>query len=137
MVCCANVRNFALENFLFSNVRVKCERLCKVRKNFFNGFAKLKETFFEHCPRVLICARGKNNSTNAINKRRQEFVLKTCIRHDNRANLSDALRVTSCYGNVVLIVNASIIANSVQNILSVIHECCNVRFSRHNFFSFT
>ena len=49
-----HVRDFTLKEFFFRNRRVILERSRHSYEHFFNRFAKVKEAFLKHCPRVRV-----------------------------------------------------------------------------------
>ena len=131
MKCGLHVRDFTLKEFFFRNRRVILERSRHGHKHFFNRFAKVKESFLEHRPRVGIRLRSNNDFTDTVYERGQELILERGHVHDNCANFTNAVCIRGHNRNIVTVVDRRRIADCVQYVCGTVCKGSYFRLSCH------
>ena len=125
------VRDFTLKEFLFRDCRVILERSRHSYENFFNRFAKVKEAFLEHCPRVRVGLRSDNDFTDTVHERGQELILKRGHVHDDCADFTDAVCVRGHNRDIVTVIYRRRISDCIQNVCGTVCKCSYFRLSCH------
>ena len=125
------IRNFTLCKFRFSNLRVKLMCVSNVYENLFNSFAIVKHTFFEHCPWIAVHLGCHNNTTNAVYKSMQEFILQVRTVHDRSPDCANHLSICGSYRNICLVIDGRCVSDCIQNVNRAVCKRPYMWFCRH------
>nr|DAX06001.1 MAG TPA: hypothetical protein [Caudoviricetes sp.] len=128
----AHIGHDTLENFLLGNLRVELLNLCNIDEDFLNGLTVFKNAFLEERNGVRVHLRREHNAADAVNQSVQEFVLERRVIHDNCTNRANGFNVVYVsFGDIIAIIDRSVIADNIQNVRCGRGERPNLRLNRH------
>ena len=112
-----NIRNCTLQFPRFSFFRRELPSFRNLYEHFFNCFTELKITLLQFCICVIENSRFNTNTSNTIDKGREELVCEVRITIENLSNLGNISYIRD-FRNGTLIFHTCVGTNSIQNINS-------------------